>query len=195
MDHDEARTLISADIDGQLADPALLANHLEQCAECREWRVRAEGLAARTRSGGAPPAALPRGFLAYRWLRFALGWAGVLLVLWNLGGVIEGGLDESVQHLSRHQHAFGVALGLTFLFVAWRPDRAYGLVPVAATFTIALGGAAVVDLVNGSTPWSRETRHIVEIIGLVLLWVLGWSAGPGRADAAGDAGEMVERSA
>lgn len=125
------------------------------------------------------PAATPRGFLAYRWVRFALGWAGLLLVVWNVPGVFDT-VDETYQHLWRHQHAFGIALGLTFLFVAWRPDRAYGLVPVAATFTVALGGAAIVDLVNGSTPLSREVRHLVEIIGLALLWALGWSAGPGR---------------
>lgn len=175
MDCDEARTLISADLDGQLDDRRELDAHLAECAACRDWRARAQHLPGPGRTNR--PSALPRGFLAYRWVRFALGWAGVLLVVWNIGGVFST-VDESFQHLWRHQHAFGVALGLTFLFVAWRPDRAYGLVPVAATFTIALSGAAIVDLIGGSTPLSREARHVVEIIGLAMLWALGWSAGP-----------------
>ena len=182
MDCDEARELISADLDGQLDDEEAMRAHLAACAECRAWREQAATLPHRIPSSPvAGPSAVPRGFLAYRWIRIALAWAGILLIAWNVGGMATGGSDESIQHLWRHQHAFGVALGLTFLVVAWRPDRAYGLVPVAAIFTVALGGAAVIDLVNGTTPLEREARHIVEILGLGLLWALGWSAGPRRA--------------
>jgi predicted anti-sigma-YlaC factor YlaD len=85
-----------------------------------------------------------------------------------------------VRHLSRHQHALGFALGVVFLFVAWRPDRAYGVVPVAATFAVTLAGAAIVDLVMGASTLERESSHVVEIVGLALVWVLGVSAGPGR---------------
>jgi predicted anti-sigma-YlaC factor YlaD len=181
MDCEEARILISADLDGQLEDPVALRSHLDECAACRDWRVRAEQLPGRM-PGPVTAAALPHGFLAYRWVRFALGWAGLLLIVWSIPGVFETVSDETYQHVWRHQHAFGIALGLTFLFVAWRPDRAYGLVPVAATFTVALAGAAIYDLVAGSTPLSRETKHLVEIAGLGLLWALGWSAGPGHHD-------------
>jgi predicted anti-sigma-YlaC factor YlaD len=183
MDCTESRDLISADLDGRPVDRDRLDAHLAGCADCVSWRDRAEALTRRTRPAlvGVPSdTALPHGFLTYRWVRFSLAWAGILLIAWNIPGVFDGGLDESVQHLWRHQHAFGIALGATFLFVAWRPDRAYGLVPVAATFTIALGGAAAIDLINGSTPLTRETKHLVEIAGLIMLWVLGWSAGPGH---------------
>lgn len=182
MDCDEARTLISADLDGQLDDRSALDAHLAGCTACRDWEARAAALTRSTRPIGITTRTsgdLPHGFLTYRWVRFALGWAGILLIVWNIGGVFDT-VDATYQHLWRHQHAFGIALGLTFLFVAWRPDRAYGLVPVAATFTVALGGAALVDLINGSTPLSRESKHLVEIIGLGMLWALGWSAGPGR---------------
>lgn len=178
MDCAEARILISADLDGQLDDPIALRSHLGECADCRSWRERAASL-PRAPHPVPGESAYPRGFLAFRWVRFSLGWAGALLVVWNLPGVFDT-VDRLYQHLWRHQHAFGIALGLTFLFVAWRPDRAYGLVPIAATFTIALSTAAVVDLVGGSTPVERELKHLVEIIGLGFLWALGWSAGPGR---------------
>jgi predicted anti-sigma-YlaC factor YlaD len=104
----------------------------------------------------------------------------LLLVVWNVPGMLDSGADLSIRHLSRHQHAFDVALGLVFLFVAWRPDRAYGTVPVAATFTIALAGAALFDLINGASTVEREAPHLVELIGLGLVWALGMSAGPGR---------------
>ena len=86
----------------------------------------------------------------------------------------------SAIHLERHQAAFGVALGLAFLFVAWRPDRAYGMVPFAATFTFALSVSAIIDLFNGASTPLRESAHLVELAGLGLLWALGVAAGPGK---------------
>ena len=125
-------------------------------------------------------ATLPRGFSRYRWIRLALAWGGFLLIVWHLPGMLDSGTDILIRHLSRHQHAFGFALGVVLLFVAWRPDRAYGVVPVAAAFTVTLAGAAVVDLIMGASTLGREAPHLVEILGLGLVWVLGLSAGPGR---------------
>lgn len=183
----EVRTLLSSILDGDLDPSRDLEAHLATCAECRGWRDDAAALAAIAQEplpgdervlGFLPP--LPRGFRRYRWMRVVLAWAGVLLLVWHAPGMFDGSVEVSALHVTRHQHTFGVALGLTFLFVAWRPDRAYGVVPVAATFTVALGGAAIVDLVNGASTLDRESVHLVEIVGLAILWALGWSAGPGR---------------
>ncbi len=122
---------------------------------------------------------MPDRFRLHRWLRFALAWAGVLLIAWNLVDMFAPGSGTAI-HLERHQAAFGVALGLAFLFVAWRPDRAYGMVPFAATFTLALSISAIIDLVNGASTLVRESPHLVELAGLAMLWVLGAAAGPGR---------------
>ena len=121
----------------------------------------------------------PKGFTGYRVIRLTLTWIGVLLIGWNIPDLFAGGVDVTLIHLTRHQSSFSMALGATFLFVAWRPDRAYGMVPVAAVFAIALAGATV-DLVFGASSLKRESIHLVEILGLVLVWVLGVSAGPGR---------------
>lgn len=182
----EVRTLLSSIIDGDLAPSRDVSTHLDGCAECRHWRDDAARLATLTREAIAGDgaelliSALPAGFARYRWIRFVLAWAGALLIVWHLPGVFDTGVDIAALHYARHQHAFGVALGLTFLFVAWRPDRAYGLVPVAATFTVALTLSAILDLVNGASTLARESVHVVEIAGLAFLWALGWSAGPGR---------------
>jgi predicted anti-sigma-YlaC factor YlaD len=125
------------------------------------------------------PVPLPRRFSLHRWLRFGLAWIGVLLVGWNLVPMLTAGSGGAV-HLERHQAAFSVALGVAFLFVSWRPDRAYGMVPFAVTFAGALAAAAIIDLFHGTSTLPRESRHIAEIAGLGVLWVLGAAAGPAR---------------
>ncbi len=187
MECTEARTLLSAAMDGDLAPSPELESHIANCRACTQWREEAYRL-NRLGTEAAPvgsltrrmTAVLPKGFSRGRWIRLALAWAGLLLVVWNVPGILDSGADLSIRHLSRHQHAFDVALGLVFLFVAWRPDRAYGTVPVAATFILALAGAAVFDLIDGASTVEREAPHLVELIGLAMVWALGVSAGPGR---------------
>jgi predicted anti-sigma-YlaC factor YlaD len=126
-----------------------------------------------------PRLATPAGFWRLRAARFALAWIGALLILFNLPDLFAGGIDVELIHLSRHQSAFSMALGASFLFVAWRPDRAYGMVPIAVVFAVAILGA-VVDLVNGASTLERESIHIAEVVGLLIVAALGISAGPGR---------------
>lgn len=186
MDCTTARELVSAQIDGDAGQWAEVDAHLATCAECRAWKEDAHGLERRLihsvaahgpRRRFIPPT--PRGFERYRAIRLVLAWIGVLLIAWNLPDLFAGGVDVTLIHLSRHQSAFSMALGATFLFVAWRPDRAYGMVPVAAVFAITLAGATF-DLINGASTVARESIHLVEILGLVIVWALGISAGPGN---------------
>ena len=188
MDCEEIREAISAEIDGHGDADRDVATHLDACAACRAWRTEAMALAvspamhaiAEMKNTPPPSDLVPRGFHRNRWLRILLAWAGVLLLFWNVPGMITGPDDGSAVHLFRHQSAFSAALGVTFLVVAWRPDRAYGLVPFAAAFTVALSATAVIDLAAGSSDPGPEARHLVEIAGLVALWVLGAGAGPAR---------------
>jgi predicted anti-sigma-YlaC factor YlaD len=170
MECDEVRAEISAAIDEGSPVSDQGNGHLDGCDACRSWRERAHELRRVTLRPVAERAVpdlevseLPDRFNLYRWIRIALGWGGVLLVGWNIIAMFAPGSGGAI-HLERHQAAFGVALGLAFVFVAWRPDRAYGMVPFAAAFSFALGLSAIIDLV----------------IGLALLWVLGAAAGPGR---------------
>ena len=183
---DSARAGISVVIDeGTMPSPEL-QQHLDGCADCRAWQDRAHRLrrsTLRSVSDNAHTAIelsrLPDRFRLHRWLRFALAWTGVLLIGWNLVDMFAPGSGTAI-HLERHQAAFSVALGFAFLFVAWRPDRAYGMVPFAATFTLALSISALIDLANGASTLLRESLHLVELAGLGMLWVLGLAAGPRR---------------
>jgi predicted anti-sigma-YlaC factor YlaD len=122
---------------------------------------------------------LPERFTMHRWIRVGLAWAAVLLIGGNIVAMFSAGSGSAI-HLERHQAAFDVALGLAFLFVAWRPDRAYGMVPFAATFALALSVSAIIDLVHGASTVVRESRHLIELAGLGFLWWLGAAVGPRR---------------
>lgn len=54
------------------------------------------------------------------------------------------------------------------------------MVPFAATFTLALSISALIDLVNGASTLVKESAHLIELVGLALLWWLGAAVGPGR---------------
>lgn len=182
---------MSARQDGEHVDHEVIETHLAGCADCRDWQERSHRL-ARASLGAVPEdegviflAGQPPGLLLNRWLRIMLGWAGAILVVWNVAGVFDAAADSGAVHLARHQSAFAVALGVAFLFVAWRPDRAYGMVPFTVTFTIAVTIVAIVDLVMGSANASRESLHFLELAGLVMLWILGVRVGPGRVKSSG----------
>jgi predicted anti-sigma-YlaC factor YlaD len=184
MECESARDAISAAIDNDQPVVPAAETHLDGCAACRRWQEAAHRLRRATLRpvvDGDPTTVavehLPERFAVHRWVRFALAWAAVLLIAWNVIGMFSTGSGSAI-HLERHQAAFDVALGLAFLFVAWRPDRAYGMVPFAAAFTFALSTAAIIDLINGASTLLRESAHLIELAGLALLWILGMAVGP-----------------
>jgi predicted anti-sigma-YlaC factor YlaD len=186
MECDVARLAISETIDGDMPISQSVIDHLNRCPACRSWQEAAHQLRRATMhpvlAGEQSPVAvsrLPERFVLHRWIRFALGWAAVLLIGGNIVAMFSAGSGSAI-HLERHQAAFDVALGLAFLIVAWRPDRAYGMVPFAVTFVLALSVSAVIDLVNGASTVVRESGHLIELAGLGLVWWLGAAVGPGR---------------
>ena len=186
MECDSARLAISDAIDNGESVKAEVDDHLSECAACRRWQEAAHQLRRATlrpvvaeETAGVSVSRLPERFTLHRWVRFALVWAAVLLIGLNVVDMFSAGSGSAI-HLERHQAAFDVALGLAFLFVAWRPDRAYGMVPFAATFTFALSVSALIDLVNGASTLLKESAHLIELVGLALLWWLGLAVGPGR---------------
>ena len=189
MDCEKCREAISAEIDGERVDVAAVQAHLELCDDCRAWQERSHRLVRRALAvvDERPKIVVdqrPAGFMVNRWLRVMLAWTGLVLVIWNLPGVFNA-VDGGSIHPARHQSAFAVALGVAFLYVAWRPDRAYGMVPFSVTFTLAVAVVAVVDLVSGSATTTRESLHFLELAGLVMLWILGVRVGPGRSRTGG----------
>ena len=70
-----------------------------------------------------------------------------------------------------------VALAIGFLYCAWRPERAYGMVPVAAAMAATLVATAVLDAARGDTPVVGVTLHLLERAGFGLVWALAGTPG------------------
>lgn len=110
-----------------------------------------------------------------QWVRWVLGVvAGVLIVL-HVPQLL--GLGTAADHDARHLGAFGVSLGLGLLWAAVRPERAIGLIPVAAALAGTMVVTSIVDLAAGRATMLGESTHTLEVIGLGLVW---WLSGGRR---------------
>lgn len=186
---DDARMLVSAEVDGELAasEHDRLAEHLSMCAACDDWAARARRLRRATlirpitdendlTATVLARASVPR--VGWRSaLRLVLAYLGVVLLLLNVPLLVTGDEAGASEHVSRHLGASGVAIGIGFLYAAWRPERAIGLVPLAAALAVGLTVSATVDMTNGAG-LVDEAAHLLEIAGLVCLWAI--AGGPGR---------------
>lgn len=185
----DARLLISTDLDGALTpvESMRLDGHVEHCVDCERYRERVSALArsARLRPVApdpafvatvmerAQPARLGRG----NWLRPALAWCGLLVAWQSLDPLLYGDADGAPTHIARHVGASTLALAIGLLFVAWKPHRAFGLLPfVGALFATMLVGAAF-DVASGHRSVLAESVHLSELVGLVLVWMIAGSPG------------------
>jgi predicted anti-sigma-YlaC factor YlaD len=183
---------MSAMLDGEAtaAEEAELHGHLAGCPGCTAHLERMSALTrsvrlrAATRPSEMPdltwrvldrarPARLGRG----GWLRPALAWVGVVLVAQSLPAVLLGEVDGATVHVARHLGAFALAMAIGLLYAAWRPHRAYGLLPFAAALVVAMGLGAIADIVAGRRSGWSELVHLTELIGLWLLWMIAGSPG------------------
>ncbi len=192
LDCDRARDLLSARLDGELDpsdDHTALDAHLETCEACAAWQDEAFALRRVTTLRAARPAEDPAAAAqrvlvragvpdpgAGDWVRYALGVVAATILALHLPQLV--GLGDAVSHDTRHLGAFGVALGAGLLWSAIRPERSIGLVPLAAALAVAMTVGAAVDLTAGRSTMGSEAVHLLEALGLGLLWYL--SGGPRR---------------
>lgn len=191
MECDAAREILSARVDGE-AEPAETQRsdqHLAGCASCSGWwtSVGAVNRALRVRSAEAVPdiatPALLRSRETRRWprqtARASLAVLALIELVFALTGVLAG-RDASPIHDSQHLGAFGAAFAAAVLFVAWRPGRARGLMPLALTLAIAIPVFAIIDLANENLTTGGGIHHIAQMVGLALVWVV--SGHPARSE-------------
>jgi RNA polymerase sigma-70 factor (ECF subfamily) len=198
---DLAREALSARLDGELnpLEEEGLAAHLQGCAPCRGHarelatlhrtvRVRAAApvpdltraivatAGARLPTSRRAPAAAPR----LGWARYGLLGVGLLQLLLALPELVVHSHAGHDAHMTRELGAFGVALAIGMLVVAWQPQRAGGLLPMTFALTAAVTVTAVADVVLGHSGPSGQATHFLELIGLVLLWHLARTTRPAR---------------
>lgn len=189
---DTAHEILSAQIDGEAtaAEIGTLESHLAGCADCERLSVQFMQLDRRVRL--RPAAAVPdlRPAILQRvrpavlgrngWRRPALAWVAFLLVAQNAVALVAGQVNGAEVHLARHLGAFGVALGVGLAFVAWRPHRAYGMLPFAGALIMTMLLSAAFDIAENGRSAMSEISHLTELVGLGLVWLIAGS--PGRPD-------------
>ena len=184
-----ARQLISAATDDELRrdERQQLDAHLDACAECRR---HAEAVASLTRTIRLRSAESEREFVASvmarsrparlgrgGWLRPALAWCGSVIAVLSLRPLVLGEIDDVPTHIARHIGASSLALAVGLLYAAWKPHRAFGLLPLVGALLVTTVISAVLDMIDGTRSAAAEAVHVIEMIGLVLLWMVAGSPG------------------
>jgi predicted anti-sigma-YlaC factor YlaD len=183
------RELISAAIDGETttADDLHVERHVEACPSCVAYRDESARLRRQLRlrphvSDVVEVERVLRGLHVPRlgrggWVRPVLAWLGLVIAVQSFGPLVLGDVDGATAHVARHVGASGLALGCGLLYAAWRPHRAYGLLPFVGALCLATVVAAVFDTVDGRRSALAEVVHLAEIFGTVLLWMVAGSPG------------------
>jgi predicted anti-sigma-YlaC factor YlaD len=189
LDCELARELISADADGELrgGERLRLATHLDDCPACEAYAQHVARLTrqVRLRAAVAAPDFVDRVMARSRpprlgrggWLRPALAWCGVLIAAQSIRPLVFGELDGTPTHVARHVGASALALGVGLLYAAWRPHRAFGLLPLVGALLATTLFGTVLDTAAGARSAAAETVHLAELVGMVLLWMVAGSPG------------------
>lgn len=185
------RELLSAQLDQEsTTDEEATANaHLGRCAQCQAWwsEIGQVNRVLRVRLAEAVPD-LASGVLARahpptvgrrQWVRLCLAAVAAGELVLAAPGLLLGEGADSV-HDARHLGSFGVALSIGLIYVAWRPARAFGILPIVVALAVTMFVSAVVDVAHGRTTSLSEAHHILEIAGLVLVWTLAGRPVPRR---------------
>lgn len=208
------RELLSVRLDGEATEveEEAVVSHLATCRACvvhatalqrqhREVRLHAaepvpDLTEAILRTAGVAPGAATRA--SERRVR-VLGWARYGLLVVALAQVVlavpelvyaSGGDVHGARHLGGWDLAFAVGL----LVVAWQPERARGLLPMAAALAGVMVLTATLDVIDGNTGAMAESTHLLEVVGLVLLWMVSWANGRRRqAERLGQLGLAARR--
>ena len=205
MDCDRCRAAISAQLDGE--DPGLgratVESHLAGCAGCRDFATGAARVHRMIRVTPAEPVPdLTESILAAidesvtpapvrtiadertLFLRICLAVVAVIQLGMAVPALVLGDDAGLPTHVARHLGSFALALGVGLLVVAWRPDRAAGILPVIGVVVLCLIASSVVDIISGRAAPGAEVSHAPELVGLVAVWLLARSPIPvtaGRA--------------
>ncbi|WP_051399994.1 zf-HC2 domain-containing protein [Haloechinothrix halophila] len=187
MTCEECREQLSARLDGE-ETPGLRAEvdtHVAACAACREWQDAAARVTRLARMAVARPSPdLVDAVLAARptrWrhrlrlsLRVVLALLGmgqlVLAALTLLGATVWAHSGEI--HQSHEFAAWNLALGVGFLWIAFRVAKPSGIVPTLAAFVLALTVLEIIDVVSGHIELVRLLSHALVQAGLVVVVAL-----------------------
>ena len=185
---DECRAALSARLDGEDggSPPAAVEAHLTGCVACRVFEAEAARIHRAMRVspaqpvpdltapilraiGDASPAPVDE---RVRLLRICLALVALVQLALAIPALVLGDDAGLPTHVARHLGSFTVALAVGLLVVAFRPERAAGLLPVVGALVVCLVGTSVLDVVQGRAAAGGEMGHAPELVGLVAVWLL-----------------------
>jgi predicted anti-sigma-YlaC factor YlaD len=184
-----ARVSISAAVDDELtaSEQRLLDEHLAECPLCRGYAERVSALTRSMRLRGVEPLpdlaarvldrARPPRLGRGGWLRPALVWVALVIAAQSVQPLVLGDAAGATTHIARHLGAFGLALSFGMAYAAWRPHRAFGMLPFAVALVATTLLSALFDMTDKVRTPLAEAVHITELVGLVLLWMIAGSPG------------------
>ncbi len=163
---------------------SVVTEHLHTCSSCRNFVEDAHALrqAIRHHVPNAPD--LTTRILAaareqrhprlreVTMLRLGLVAVAIAQLALAVPSLIYGTDEGAPIHIAHEVGAWDLALAIGFLFAAWRPLRAVGLLPFVAALSAGLLLTAVIDVVHGRAVALTETTHLLELFGTLLLWML-----------------------
>jgi predicted anti-sigma-YlaC factor YlaD len=180
---DECREAISAQLDDEEAGApvAEVDAHVASCADCSRFALTAAELhrAVRVRAAESVPdlstailAKAPRPGAHREWARYVLLTVALTQLVLALPALFLGHDPGASTHVARELGSFDVALAIGWLVAAWRPARAVGLLPFAAALAGTLMVTAALDVADGRVSVLGEAHHVLDVIGLLVLWIL-----------------------
>jgi predicted anti-sigma-YlaC factor YlaD len=168
---------VSAMVDGELteADAAAASRHAGSCTECRGL-LRPSTLRSLPVSLPATPlrdeSITPRDrrWISGRWTRRLLTVAALVIVAEAVPAYIRGRGLSAESHAARHLASWQIGFGVGLLVAALMARMSHAMLALAATFATLTVTATVIDVIGGHRgPWA-ESVHLVELIGVYLLW-------------------------
>lgn len=186
----QCQEAISASFDGEAMNVAAgdVECHLAGCPACRSWAASVEELhrASRVRTAETIPdqtsailaTAAARGLLSpdpggsRRRCRVTLALVALLQLAIAVPDLLFGEESGATVHVAHEMGSWDLALAVGFLFAAWRPARAWGMVPLVTALVASLLVTTGLDVAEGHAELSREAVHILEVVGLGVLWAL-----------------------
>jgi predicted anti-sigma-YlaC factor YlaD len=177
---------VSASADGELTETerATADAHTATCPDCAA-SLKATALlrpAPRTATTPAPsrPAGIDanqltsqeRRWLSGRWARRLLLVAAVIIVLEAIPAYISGDGPSAESHAARHLAAWQIGFGVGLVVAAWVSRMSHAMLAFAATFAALTVVATGIDVIGGHSGPLAEPVHLVELIGVFLLWRL-----------------------
>ena len=174
---------VSASLDGEVDELTArrAAAHVESCPQCGALTADVLVMLGSPRSSGdgVPTAFAPLSAAELRWFhgrsaRGLLALVGIVIVAIAIPEFLTAGnaVDaHAVRHLATWQAGFGIGL----VVAATISRLAQALLALAISVAVLTVVATIIDVVAGHRGPLAEAPHLVELVGIGLLW---WLAPP-----------------